>query len=134
MLRDFADLIAKFIAWIKKNQRINIRKTNIAKVNIGCGLSVADGYINIDVGPSALLSKWPRLIHKILYRFSSGKDRYSQDQYCEIIENHIFVHHNLVYGLPFPDESIDYLYSSHSLEHFFKDDAVKLLKETFRVL
>lgn len=101
---------------------------------MGCGLSVTEGWINIDIGLSALCSKQPRLIHKILYHFSGAKEQYSEDQYCKIIEKHVFVHHNLLYGLPFPDESIDYLYSSHSLEHFFKDDADKFLKEAFRVL
>ena len=36
--------------------------------------------------------------------------------------------------MPFPDDSIDYLYSSHLLEHLFWEDAKKLLKEACRVL
>ena len=134
MLRDFIDSIAKFIARMKKNQIINIRDSNIVKVNIGSGLSVAEGWINVDVGLNALLSKWPRPIHKILYRFSCAKKQSSKDHYCDIIEKHIFVYHNLLYGLPFPDESIDYLYSLHFFEHLFKENAVRLLKEAFPAL
>lgn len=37
-------------------------------------------------------------------------------------------------ALPFPDESIAVLYCSHTLEHLFPNDAVKLLKEIRRTL
>jgi len=70
----------------------------------------------------------------MLYRISGSKQYYSQQEYCDILQNHIFVHHNVEYGLPFPDESVDYLYSSHLLEHLSKEDANKLLKEAYRVL
>lgn len=37
-------------------------------------------------------------------------------------------------GLPFPDNSIDYAYSSHLLEHLSPPEAEKLLKEIYRTL
>ena len=42
--------------------------------------------------------------------------------------------HNLLEGLPFPDESFTAVYHSHVLEHFTKADGKQLLKECFRVL
>ncbi len=37
-------------------------------------------------------------------------------------------------GLPFPDDSMDLIYSSHMLEHVYVDEAVCILKEWYRVL
>ena len=37
-------------------------------------------------------------------------------------------------GLPFPDSSIDIIYSSHLLEHFIYKEILSLLKECHRVL
>ena len=42
--------------------------------------------------------------------------------------------HNLLEGIPFPDESFDVVYHSHMLEHFPKRDAFCFLRECFRVL
>ena len=36
--------------------------------------------------------------------------------------------------LPFPDQSCRFVYSSHTLEHLFPDDAIHLLREIRRVL
>ena len=37
-------------------------------------------------------------------------------------------------GLPFPDNSLDFIYSCHMLEHLHVDEALKLLNECRRVL
>lgn len=42
--------------------------------------------------------------------------------------------HNLLDGIPFPDNSFDLVYHSHVLEHFTKEDGKRLLEECFRVL
>lgn len=42
--------------------------------------------------------------------------------------------HNLLHGIPFPDESFEVVYHSHVLEHFTKTDGKKFLEECFRVL
>jgi predicted SAM-dependent methyltransferase len=36
--------------------------------------------------------------------------------------------------LPFPDQSVTKIYSSHVLEHFFYHDLIRLLTECYRVL
>jgi len=133
MLRRLIDSITNFVCWIKRN-RIIKPKDDVVKVNIGSGLSVALGWINVDASLNAFFSKWPWPILKILYRISGCKQWYSQEEYCGILRRHIFVHHNVEYSIPFPGGSVDYLYSSHLLEHLFKEDAKKLLKEAYRVL
>jgi predicted SAM-dependent methyltransferase len=42
--------------------------------------------------------------------------------------------HNLLKGIPFPDNSFDVVYHSHILEHFSKIDGERLLSECYRVL
>lgn len=42
--------------------------------------------------------------------------------------------HNLMEGIPFPDNSFDVVYHSHILEHFSKSQAPLFLKECYRVL
>jgi len=37
-------------------------------------------------------------------------------------------------GLPFPDESVDYVFSEHFIEHLTRDEGVFFLKEVYRVL
>jgi len=87
-------------------------------VNIGSGLSGVAGWYNIDNSPTILLSriplvrklpripKWPRDVHR----------------------------HDVRRGLPFPDRSVSYIYSSHTFEHFNWNDSLTIAKECFRVL
>ena len=42
--------------------------------------------------------------------------------------------HNLLKGIPFPDNSFEMVYHSHVLEHFSKQDGIFLLNECYRVL
>jgi predicted SAM-dependent methyltransferase len=44
------------------------------------------------------------------------------------------IQYNLSKGIPLETESVDFLYSSHILEHFTKSSALELLKECHRVL
>jgi hypothetical protein len=43
----------------------------------------------------------------------------SFSDYSALLQNHVFLHRELSRGLSFPDQSIDYLYCSHFLEHLF---------------
>lgn len=70
----------------------------------------------------------------MLYRLSPYKQWFSEQEYCSILKEHVFILHNVEYGIPFPDASVDYFYSSHLIEHLFKEHAKKLWKETHRVL
>lgn len=37
-------------------------------------------------------------------------------------------------GIPFPDESVDFIWSSHVMEHFTEDESENVLREMYRVL
>jgi predicted SAM-dependent methyltransferase len=49
-------------------------------------------------------------------------------------KNNDVITHNLLNGIPYPDNSFDLVYHSHVFEHFSKKDGVFLIKECFRVL
>jgi predicted SAM-dependent methyltransferase len=42
--------------------------------------------------------------------------------------------HNLLSGIPYAENTFDLVYHSHVLEHFTKDDGIKLIQECYRVL
>lgn len=51
-----------------------------------------------------------------------------------VAESEQVIAHNLLKGIPFPDQSFDLVYHSHVLEHFSKEDGKMLIEECFRVL
>lgn len=88
------------------------------KLNIGCGLSGAPGWCNIDNSPTIPLSRiplgrqlfrtpvWPRDVRRI----------------------------DVLRGLPFGDGTVSHVYSSHLLQSLTWDESLALMKECFRVL
>jgi predicted SAM-dependent methyltransferase len=88
------------------------------RVNIGCGTTAPEGWYNIDNSPTIWWSRipvaskvfkttpWPRSVHR----------------------------HDVLKGLPFADHSVDFIYSSHTFEHFTYPQSLALTKECLRVL
>lgn len=103
-------------------------------VNLGSGLTVAPGWIHVDGGLNALVSRLPKPLLKILYRWSDNRQWFSREQYVRILTQHRFVHHRLQYGVPLGDNTVDVIYSSHALEHIFLEEAQVLLQDAYRAL
>jgi predicted SAM-dependent methyltransferase len=123
------------IGFARRHRRIAPKEEGgVVKVNLGCGLAVAAGWINVDASLNALVASWPRMMHKLLYRLSGSNRYYSLEQYCDLLEHHVFMHHDLSHSIPLKDETADFVYSSHFLEHLFRQDAERLLKDCYRVL
>ena len=134
MLRSLVDTFSQTLGKVKKNQRKDYSHHTVVKINLGCGLAVAPEWINIDGSLNSLVSNLPKFFHKVAYRLTGANRYYSEQEYCRLIGNHIFVHHDLSYGIPLNDNTVDFVYSSHFLEHLFLKDAQSLLKESWRVL
>ena len=98
------------------------------KVNLGCGTTIAPGWINIDISWNIWLSrhlfvKW--ILYKIgLLSESAYKAKWPQG----------IIRYDVRKRLPFEDNSVDYIYTSHFLEHANKDEAIKIIRECHRVL
>ncbi len=94
------------------------------KLNLGCGLEAPAGWINLDGSWSAFVAK--SAVLKVLFRL------FGQDQIAGWSRNVCF--HDLRKHLPFKQGEMDAVYSSHVLEHLYRDEALELLKECERVL
>ena len=102
------------------------------KVNFGCFNSNISGWIGVDhAWRHIVLSKTP-LISWMLWKM-------------KIIKREQYVWHkdglfkSVKYGdvtrkLKFHTSSVDFIYSSHLLEHLWRDDAYFFLKESYRIL
>lgn len=96
------------------------------KINIGCGLIGKSDWINLDWGLLPLLSKIP-FVYKFLVKiteFSFFKEKWPENLYL----------HDCRKGLPFGNNSVDYIYSSHFIEHLPRYLTVKFLSECHRIL
>ncbi len=137
ILRIVIDKSVTVLGAIRTNRKV-IPKTTIADgrvcVNLGCGLAVSPGWINVDASLNALFGGAPEAILGVLYRASGANRYYSHDEYCGLLKSHSFIFHDLARSLPFHDSSVDVFYSSHFFEHLFPNDASRLLRETYAAL
>lgn len=125
--------INSFILLLKSHRKITV-KENTVKVNVGSGLNVVPGWINVDGNFNLLFKRFPKPFLKLIYKFTGIKKWFELGYFVNTLRSNYFIHHNIKYGLPFHDESVDYIYSSHLLEHLFKEDAWTLLNEMYRIL
>lgn len=135
ILRRIVETSTQLIGRLKRNQRKSMpSQFPVVKVNLGCGLAVTTGWVNIDGSLNALVSTLPKILHHFVYRLTGANRYYSEREYCRLLQDHYFIHHDLSHGIPLVDGVADFIYSSHFLEHLFRKDGEKLLEESFRVL
>jgi SAM-dependent methyltransferase len=135
MLRRAIDATNRAISRVRRNRRIRIpAHFNTVNVNLGCGLAIAPGWVNIDGSMNALLASFPSSFFPIAYKLTGANRYYSVNEYVSLLTDNYFVHHDLSYNIPLEDGCVDNLYSSHFLEHLHRADAISLLKECRRVL
>jgi SAM-dependent methyltransferase len=133
LVRTVLNSANNFVAWMDRGQRADPGPRPV-RVNLGSALAVAPGWIHVDASPNALLAGRSRAIQAIAYRFTGSNALFDLDEFRRRINEHRFVHHDLTYGIPFPDQSVDFLYSSHFLEHLERPTGLRLLLECYRVL
>ena len=136
LLRSFNDGVTLLIGRMRQNRKVQIPQAlkNQVKVNLGCGLAIAPGWINIDGSLNALIASMPQILHIIAYRLTGSNRYYTESEYCRLLKNNYFVHHNLSHSIPLPNNSVDFIFTSHFLEHLYLSNAKNLLSECFRVL
>src|SRR6266542_3994402 len=89
------------------------RTTGCVKVNLGCGPVWAPDWVNVDHGLLPLISRSP-LIHRLLLRTKILSPFY------DAVWPRDLVLHDCRRPLPFADESADFIYSSHFIEHLHR--------------
>lgn len=88
------------------------------KVNIGSGISGVPGWHNLDNSPTILLSRIP-----------FGRQLFRTPDWPADVRRH-----DVKKGLPFSDDSVSYIYSSHTFEHFSWERSLQVAKECYRAL
>lgn len=134
VVRTAAEKMTYLLGWLHRNQRVAMPAGSTVKVNLGCGLSVAPGWLNVDGSLNAWVGTKPAWLHPLAYRVAGAKHYYPKAFYCSTLSDNFFIHHDVVYGLPFADGSVDFIYSSHFLEHLDRESGRRLLQECLRVL
>lgn len=95
---------------------------DVIKLHIGCGPRILKGWVNIDLAYEPFENYLPYY----------GEEFYSQDVRGKREE---FFGFNLIeHGLPFSDESIDFIFHEDFIEHLSQRDQFVFLAETLRVL
>ena len=98
------------------------------KVNIGCGKTALPGWVNYDSSIFMILSR-----HKLVQRVLFGFKLLSKQQYETSWPPNI-IRRDVRKGIPLLNETVDFVYSSHFLEHLNHEEASKLIKDCYRVL
>jgi len=98
------------------------------KLNLGCGSATSENWTNIDRSLNIYLSRMPR-IKTLLYRIGVISEMAFRAKWTGKI-----VRRDVTKGIPFASDSVDFIYSSHMLEHLGKDETIALLAECVRVL
>lgn len=95
----------------------------VMKLNLGCGSETPQGWLNVDFSLGARFAKFP-LFSSINRRLRLFELDWSKEIFA----------HDLGKKFPWEDGSIDIIYSSHTLEHFFRGEGLFFLRECYRVL
>ena len=101
------------------------------RINIGCGQTPIDGWINFDNSLSIKLAKSPLLylLVKFLRLFNK-----QQIENIEWNKKHKIQFADASKKIPLETNSVDCVYTSHMLEHISRDGALVFLSEALRVL
>ncbi len=134
MTRKIIESLSGLLGRLYRHQRVEVPANTANKLNIGCGLTVAPGWLNLDGSLNAWLAGKPSWLQSFGYRISGARKFYFEATYRQTLRDNRFIYHNIDYGLPFREKTLDFVFSSHFLEHLDKELAHRFLGECFRVL
>ena len=135
--------LLKLCVWEVINPRILNRKkskvypvgTSHTGINLGCGIDSPPGWIGVDGGATHIfVHKAPRWIARRAFMAFNMSKNYSFDEYVKKVKSMDIIHHDLTAGLPFADETVPHVFSSHFFEHIKRGEAIALLREAYRVM
>jgi len=104
----------------------------VTKVNFGCFNANVEGWVGVDNALRHIILARVPLLAVLAWKFG-----YLNNEQYKWHKKGCF--QGVRYGdvkkrLTFKDSSVNYIYTSHMLEHLFQDEAIFFLGECFRVL
>ena len=98
------------------------------KVNVGCGpTGQIEGFINLDNSPSIIIAKIP-ILKWLLLKFGILTKGQYNSKWSNVFR------YDVTRGLPFENQTVIKIYTSHFIEHIPQKKGVKFFKECQRVL
>lgn len=125
--RAAGDRSIKRTVYPRSGVQMNTRGYVYPRLNLGSGPVSVPGWINIDCSPNVVLDRLP-LVKDVLHKVGILQPGHLAPWSRDIVRR------DLRKPLPFEDGMVDAIYSSHTLEHMYSEDARALLSETRRVL
>ena len=101
------------------------------RVNIGCGQTPTAGWTSYDNSLSLRISKIPFLIEALTALGLLNKDQW---EFAHFARSSNIQYADATRYIPLPSASVEFVYSSHMLEHLDKADARLFLAEVRRIL
>jgi predicted SAM-dependent methyltransferase len=101
--------------------------SNVTKVNFGCGPRGLEDWVNVDWGLLSFVSRVPKL-RRLLIRLGLLDAHYDLDWPTNLRL------HDCRKPIPFADASVDFIYTSHFIEHLYRFETERFLRECWRIL
>jgi predicted SAM-dependent methyltransferase len=106
------------------------------KLNLGCGPKPFKGWTNTDKSWNIYLYRVP-LLKKLILKSLLSLGWVTEDALVHVVDypSDLDIRRcDVTKGISFDDISVDYIYTSHMLEHLRKEDTMFVFKECYRVL
>jgi SAM-dependent methyltransferase len=103
----------------------------VRRLHLGCFDRPISGWINTDITPHIWLSRIPGLA-TLLWRLGRLSDERHEQHGRGVFR--LVRYMNVAKRFPYPDNSFDAVFSSHMLEHLYREDAERCLSEIHRTL
>ncbi len=128
------DTVNFSILLLKKNKKYRFDKSKYVGLNLGSSTDNPPRWIGISGGIAIFFVNLPALFLRIAFSFSGRRKKQSFREFYLQVKNTRVLHYNLFYGIPFRDDCIPNIFSSHFFEHLSYESSVFLLTESYRVL
>lgn len=136
MLYKIQEKTNQIINWLFRKKKYSLNNEEIG-INLGSEIETIPQFAGIDGSFLVYImrSKFvPKHIKTFLYKKTWTSKLLPFEVYMKRISSIRIIHHNLLYGIPFEDNSLHFIFTSHFLEHLTKEQTAEVLKESYRAL
>lgn len=129
-----SDTLNSFLLICKRKKRYAFDASIYKGVNLGSSTTSPTGWIGISGGITIFFLNLPKLFLRLAFPFSARSRKMKFNEFYQQTKKVRLLHHNLFFSIPFNDEVVPFLFSSHFFEHLTYDSARFLIAESYRVL